>query len=181
MRYSILTIAFINYFHVSAQLNWQAANNDFGYLPKSINVFKTTDSLNGRPFVAYYIIAELRDKSIEFTTETGKGSRYTPVVYYTQSDSPYILVNGTFFSFATNQNLNVVIRDGKMEAYNITALKSKQSDSFYYPTRSAIGITKNRRADVAWLFTDTAQPRPYAFQNRPVVAKGKKGIRLSGI
>ena len=174
MRHALFTIAFLIYFHVSAQLNWQPAGNEFGYLPESLKVFKTKDSLNGRPFIAYYIIADLRDKSLEFTTETGKGARFTPDSYYRQQDSPYVLVNGTFFSFATNQNLNVVIREGKMEAYNVPALKSRQSDSFYYPTRSAIGITKKRKADVAWLFTDTADRWPYAFQKRPLVAKGKK-------
>ncbi len=174
MRCVLLTIAFFIGFNVSAQLQWEPAGNEFGYLPKSIKAFKTNDSLNGRPFIAYYIIADLRDKYLEFTTETGKGNRYSPLDYYKKQDSPYILVNGTFFSFSTNQNLNVVIREGKMEAYNVSALKSTQSDSFYYPTRSAIGITKKRKADVAWLFTDTAERWPYAFEKRPVVAKGKK-------
>lgn len=175
MRYLIFTFIFFCCFPVAAQLKWHPAGNAFGFLPNSIKAFKTTDSLNGRPFIAYIIIADLRDENLEFTTQTGKGSRYTPVAYYRQNDSPYVVVNGTFFSFATNQNLNVVITDGKMEAYNISALKSRQSDSFYYPTRSAIGITKNRRADVAWLFTDTAKRLPYAFQNKPIVAKGKNG------
>jgi exopolysaccharide biosynthesis protein len=82
-------------------------------------------------------------------------------------------VNGTFFSFSTNQNLNVLIRKGKVLSYNVPALKSQTSDSFYYPTRSAIGISGNRRADVAWVFTDTAEKWPHAFQLRPIIAKGK--------
>jgi hypothetical protein len=57
-------------------------------------------------------------------------------------------------------------------AYNVSALKSKKTDSFYYPTRSAIGITKSRRADVAWLFTDTAEVYPYAFEGDPLLAAG---------
>ncbi len=173
MRYALPTIAFFICFQTSAQLRWQPAGNEFGFLPQSIKAFKTTDSLNGRPFIAFYIIADLRDKSLECTTDTGKDARYTPDSYYRMNDSPYVVVNGTFFSFATNQNLNVVIREGKMEAYNVPALKSRQSDSFYYPTRSAIGITKQRKVDVAWLFTDTAHRWPHAFQKRPIVAKGK--------
>jgi hypothetical protein len=156
-----------------SQLRWKKVNDSFGYLPKSINIYKTTDSLNGKPFIAYYIEAKLNDRNLEFTTQVGNGKRFTPSEYYNNEDSPYVLVNGTFFSFQTNQNLNTVIRNGKMVAYNVPALKSKNSDSFYYPTRGAIGISKKREADVAWLFTDTSEKWPYAFQAKPVVAKGK--------
>jgi hypothetical protein len=156
-----------------AQLRWKKVNDDFGYLPKSVNIYKTTDSLDGKPFVAYYLEANLNDRNLEFTTQVGNGKRYTPSQYYSQEDSPYVVLNGTFFSFQTNQNLNAVIRNGKLVAYNTPALKSKNSDSFYYPTRSAIGISKKRKADVAWLFTDTAKKWPYAFQLKPVVAKGR--------
>ena len=156
-----------------AQLQWKQVTEGLGYLPKSIKVFKTNDSLNGRPFIAWYVEVSLKDRKLELTTQTGNGKRYTPTQYFALESSPYIVVNGTFFSFETNQNLNVIIREGQMVAYNVPALKSRNSDSFYYPTRSAIGINNRRRADVAWLFTDTAKQWPYAFQQRPIVARGK--------
>ena len=173
MKYSFLLILVSTSHFTFSQLKWKKAGEEFGYLPKSISLFYTTDSLNGRPFTAYYIIASLRDRQLDFTTETGEGKRYTPLQYFQMKDSPYVVVNGTFFSFETNQNLNTVIKKGKMVAYNIPALKSRTSDSFYYPTRSALGITRRRKADVAWLFTDTAQTWPYAFQHTPILAKGK--------
>lgn len=155
-----------------AQLDWKRVDTGFGQLPASVQVYKTTDSLNGRPFIAYCVVASLKDRKLEFTTQVSKGKRYTPTQFYEQEEKPLLVMNGTFFSFATNQNLNTVIKDGIMEAYNQPALQQKGTDSFYYPTRSAIGITYSRRADVAWLFTDTAQPFPYAFQEKPVLAKG---------
>ncbi len=157
-----------------AQLKWTRADSAFGNLPPSIKVFKTTDSLNGKPFIAYYLEARLKDRKLEFTTQTGGGSRYTPSEYYKFEDSPYVVVNGTFFSFETNQNLNLVMRNGELLAYNSPSVKSKLSDSFYYPTRGAIGINSNRRADVAWTFTDSTEQYPYAFQYNPVIAKGRK-------
>jgi hypothetical protein len=169
-----LTILFcgsVLYSH--AQLKWKDVSAEFGDLPASVKVFKTTDPLAGRPFIAYYVEARLKNRKIEYTTQTGEGKRYTPLEYYTQEDSPLVVVNGTFFSFQTNQNLNTVIRNREMRAYNVTAVKAPSSDSFYYPTRSAIGIKRNRRADIAWLFTDTAQRWPYAFEQAPVLAKGK--------
>jgi exopolysaccharide biosynthesis protein len=139
-----------------------------------VQLYKTSDSLNGRPFVAYYLSARLRDRSLDFTTQVGEGKRLTPAGFFEKENRPLVVVNGTFFSFQTNQNLNVVVREGKIRAYNVTALKSKQSDSFYYPTRSALGITRKRRADVAWIFTDTGKRWAYAFQHNPVIAKGRK-------
>ena len=83
-----------------------------------------------------------------------------------------------FFSFQTNQNLNLLIRKKKLVAYNVTSLKGRGIDSpqYYYPTRSAIGISKKRRADVAWTFTDSTKSWVYAFQDSPVVAIGKSKI-----
>lgn len=155
-----------------AQLNWQRVDSAFGKLPSGLQVYKTTDSLNGRPFIAYCIVARLKDRKLEFTTQVGEGQRYTPSQFYEKEKQPLLVMNGTFFSFVTNQNLNTVIRDGNMVAYNQPALQQKGTDSFYYPTRSAFGINRHRRADVAWLFTDSAQRWPYAFQERPILAKG---------
>ena len=157
----------------SAQIKWTRVDSGYGQLPFSIQLFKTTDSLNGRPFIAMYTLINLKDRKLEVTTQTGKGKRLTPSQYFYTENEPYIVVNGSFFNTRTGDNLSVVIKEGQMLAYNVPALKSKQSDSFYYPTRSAIGFTKSKRPDVAWLFTDTAGQWPYAFQERPIVAKGK--------
>jgi hypothetical protein len=156
-----------------AQLHWTKVDTGYGKLPSSIQLFRTVDTLNGRPFIAMYALINLKDRQLDITTQVGDGKRYTPQQFYYLEKEPYVVVNGTFFSFQTNQNLNVVMKDGKMRAFNVPALKSRDSDSFYYPTRSAIGFTKSKRPDVAWLFTDTAEEWPYAFQERPIVARGK--------
>ncbi len=173
---SVCTFFVFALFCAQAQTNlkWKKVNADFGYLPKSINLYKTSDSLNGRPFIAYYLEANIKDRNLDFTTQVGNGKRHTPQEYFSMEDEPYVLVNASFFSFQTNQNLNLVMKNGKMLAYNTPALKAKNTDSFYYPTRSAIGISKKRSVDAAWVFTDTAQKWPYAFQQKPIVAKGKK-------
>lgn len=156
-----------------SQLRWQRVDTGFGQLPYYVKLYKTTDSLNGRPFIAWLVEADLRSKRLQFTTRSGKGKRYTPSEYFAREDAPLIVVNGTYFSFQTNQNLNLLMQDGVLTAYNTPALKSKDSGLYYYPTRSAIGIRKSRKADVVWTFTDTAQRWPYAFQYQPIVAKGK--------
>jgi Phosphodiester glycosidase len=156
------------------QLHWVRVDSSYGPLPGSMHVYRSTDSLGGFPSVAYYVSARLKDKRIQFTTETGQGKRFTPAEYYQLEQFPLLVVNCTFFSYTTNQNLNVVVKDGKMVAYNVNALRGAGRDStlYYYPTRGAIGIDRRRRADVAWTFTDSSRHWPYAFEDGPVIAKG---------
>ena len=161
-----------------AQLRWQKVDSAYAPLPSTVHVYQCIDTLNGFPFIAYYVSAKLKDKALQFTAQTGQGKRFTPQQYYRLEQLPLLVVNCTFFSFTTNQNFNVVIRDGKMLSYNITSLRGTGIDSlfYYYPTRSAIGIDRQRRADIAWLFTDTTRRWPYAFEDRPVVAKGLDSV-----
>lgn len=157
------------------RLKWSKAHDSLTKdLPSSVQLYYTNDSLEGKPFIAYCLVADLKAKSLEFTTQVGNGKRFTPSQYYQTEKQPLVVVNGTFFSFQTNQNLNVVMRDGKMKAHNVTSLKGRGKDStqYYYITRSAIGISKKRKADVAWIFTDSSHDQPYAFEDSPVVAKG---------
>lgn len=140
-----------------------------------MHVFRTDDSLDGRPFIAFYVSVRLKDKKLQFAAQTGDSKRFTPAQYYQLEQFPPLVVNCTFFSFETNQNLNIVIREGKLASYNLASLKGKGNDSllYYYPTRGAIGIDRKRRADVAWVFTDSARRKPYAFEDGPVIAKGE--------
>ena len=157
-----------------AQLGWENADTSFGPLPRSVHVFRSKLSPDEHPFIAYYVSAVLKDKKISFATQTGQGKRFTPYEYFQLEQFPLLVVNGGFFSFETNQNLNLVMKEGKLLSYNISSLRGTGNDSllYYYPTRSAIGIDRKRRADVAWTFTDSSHRWPYAFESMPVVAKG---------
>jgi Phosphodiester glycosidase len=160
-----------------AQLNWEKMDTAYGLLPPSIHIFKTSDSLDGKPFVSYYVSIKLKDKNLSFTAQTGKDKRYTPSEYYQQENRPLLIVNCAFFSYETDQNLSMIMKDGKLIAYNIVSLKGIGKDSvnyYYYPTRSAIGINRRRKASVAWIFTDSMHNQPYAFEKSPVIAKGKQ-------
>lgn len=156
------------------QLSWKNVSDQYAPLPASVQVFMSTDSIEGKPNRCFYVTASLKDKDLLFTTQVSNGKRLTPQQFYEQEGKPLLVVNGTFFSFQTNQNLNAIIRKGKLEAYNIPSVKVKvKNDSSYrYVTRSAIGISKNGRADVAWLFTDTAKPYAMALQKAPSTLSG---------
>ena len=177
MRNLIIAVCFILFLPIFsfAQLRWKKVDSLFGPLPASFHVFRAEETLDDSPFIAYYASAILKDKALEFTTHVSNGNPYTPAIYYEAEKHPLLVVNGGFFSFENGQSLSVVIREGKLVSYNVNVLKGTAADSmlFYYPTRSALGITKKRQADVSWIFTNPAHNRAYAFEKEPVIAKGR--------
>lgn len=168
---------FILYFHfaffifhstlLDAQLQWQNVDSLFQPLPPSVHIYRTNNPLDGKPNIAYYVEAELKDRQLDFTVDTTFKRRLTPAKFYEKNDKPLLVVNTTFFSFATNQNLNVVVKDRQLLAYNIHTVNGRGRDTFTYrhPFGSAIGISKKREPDVAWLYTDSLHRFSYALQS----------------
>jgi len=163
---------------VISQAKWINVDADFAPLPNDFHVYKTVDSLEGKPFIAYYAIASLKNKKLQFTSDTTLKRRLTPSGFYEKSGQPLLVVNSTFFSFATNQNLNLVIQDGKVVSYNIhsIALKGKDTLLYKHPFASAIGISKKRKADVAWTFTDSSSKKSFALQNAHAPVKDSVAV-----
>jgi Phosphodiester glycosidase len=149
-----------------AQVKWQNVDSLFQPLPNNFHVFKSTDSLDGKPFVAYYVSAKLKDKKLNFTTDTTFKRRFTPQQFYQKNNQPVLVVNGTFFSFETNQNLNVVVKNGKIISHNVHIIAGRGKDTLTYrhPFGSAFGIDKKRNADVAWVLTDSSKNKPFALE-----------------
>lgn len=160
------SLVFIFLLKPFAQQKWVNVDSLFQPLPPNFHVYKTTESLDGKPFIAYYVKAKLKDKGLEFTNDTTLGRRLTPSKFYEKNDKPLLVVNCTFFNFDKHQNLNTVIRNGKLVGYNIHSIPMRGKDTFHYrhPLASAIGISKKRNADVAWLYSDSVLKQPYGFQ-----------------
>ncbi|MFC6996712.1 phosphodiester glycosidase family protein [Rufibacter roseus] len=138
------------------QVKWSLATEHQQGLPPSVQVYVTTDSLDGKPFKAYYLIADLKDPKLEIAARVGNGKRYTPKEYYEQEAGNVIaVVNTTFFSFADNSNLNLVMNNGKVLATQASVRQKNPNgpDTLtLYPTTGAIGFFRNRTADVAWAY-----------------------------
>ncbi|MBO9683876.1 MAG: phosphodiester glycosidase family protein, partial [Flavisolibacter sp.] len=123
-------------------------------------------SIDTTNFRAFYVIADLKDKQLEFTTDTTYKRRLTPSQFYQKNDQPLVVVNGTFFSFETDQNLNLVIKNGKLVSHNRQTIIGRGKDTFTYRhvSASAIGISKKRKADVVWTFSDSSKKKAYFLQ-----------------
>lgn len=154
-------------FHgADAQIKWINLDASFQPLPSSFHVFKSIDSLDGKPNVMYYAVIDLKDKNLNFTTDTTFKRRLTPNEFYKRNNNPLLVVNCSFFSFATNQNLNMVVKDGKLLSYNEQTIPARGKDTltYFHSFFGALGISKKRNADVAWVYTDSLKRYPYATE-----------------
>ena len=162
----------------SAQLKWELADSLFPGMPSSVHIYRTNSTLNGRPNKAWYLEADLRDRNLVFDTDTSYKRRLTPAGFFKKNNEPMLVVNGTFFSFIENRNLNLVMHNGRLIAYNVQSFPGRGTDTMLYHkmTRSAIGISRKRQADIAWLYTDTAMAFPVAFEDDPVSVKDSVAV-----
>ncbi len=151
--------------HAHAQTVWTNVDALFGKLPPSVHVYKTTSELDGKPNIAYYVEADLKDRRLNFTADTTYNRRLMPHDFYRKNNKPVVVVNCTFFSFATHQNLNTVIKEGKIVSRDIYSRKRADSATYVHSFGSAIGITRQRNADVAWVYAEDAKKKILALQH----------------
>src|SRR5215471_10257645 len=131
-RILILLLAGCYWLSGVAQLKWINVDSLYQPLPSSIHIFFTDQPIDTAVFRAYYLIADLKDKSLDFTVDTTLNRRVTPSKFYERNQEPLAVVNCTFFSFETNRNLDVVIKDGRLVGYNIHTISGKGKDSLTY-------------------------------------------------
>lgn len=154
-----------------------------------MKVFTTSDSLDGKPFRAYYLEADLKDPKLEIVARVGNGQRFTPKQYYEQETGNVLaVVNTTFFSFADNSNLNLVINNGKVLAMQAPVWRKNPNGTdtlTYYPTTGVIGFFRNRTADVAWAYNvgkkkktmELAAPYAAGTNGQPAPAPSRRTAR----
>lgn len=154
---------------VLAQLRWQPVDSLFGDLPASVAVFRSTDSLDGQPGIAYYVKVDLSDPGLMISVDSSRGRRLTPTQFYERNQEALLVMNGTFFSFETNQNLGLLMDKGKLLAYNVHANFQKKDSLYNYVLPGSFGINRQRNADIAWVFTDSNRKKAWATQEYPLL------------
>ena len=167
----IVVISFLILFVINTmgQLKWTNVDSQYQPLPSSVHVYTTNQPIDTGTFRAYYLIADIKDKKLLFDVDTTLNRRLTPTQFYQKNKQPLAVVNCTFFSFQTNQNLNVVIKDGNVVSHNLKTVRKKYTDTTIDVKvyRSAIGFDKKKKADVAWVKTDSSKRNAEAAQNDP--------------
>ena len=145
-----LVISLAIFSSVTFGQDWQNVTDSFGILPKGIKVYRTSKPFKERPFIAFMAVIEMKDRSLDLQTDTSYGRRLTPQQFFDKNLQPFIVVNGTFFDFATNRNLNSVVKNGILVSFNVhdQAIKGKDSNFVWHTTRSAIGIFKTWSGEI---------------------------------
>jgi hypothetical protein len=64
-----------------------------------VHVYFTDSPVDTGKFRAYYLIAGLKDKELDFTVDTSRDRRLTPAKFYERNNNPLVVVNTTFFSY----------------------------------------------------------------------------------
>jgi hypothetical protein len=154
-------------------MDWQNRDSSFGLHATGIHLFETNTPLAGKAQRAFYVQVPLQSWHKQVTTAVGEGKRFTPQAYFDQCHQPLVVVNATFFEFVHNRNLNLVVKDGQMKAFNLHTIAGKGKDtlSYRHPLPSALGIRRNGKADIAWLYTDSNATFPKASQDPWPAAK----------
>jgi hypothetical protein len=171
MMRSIITFLFLFPFAAIAQLQWKQIDSAYGIFPTNSHLYYTESCIDGKPNRAYYVSIDVQQKNLEVAAAVGNGKRYTPTQYFNDHAQPFVVVNTTFFEFVQNRNLNVVMHNGALLAYNMHTIVGRGKDTFTYrhAFASAFGISKKKRMDIAWTYTDSSKKIPYATQ-QPIAA-----------
>ena len=174
IRNSLLSILLALYplLPLFSQVTWHNVDSLYQPLPPAMHIYFTNDSLDGKPNRAFYVIADLKDKSLQFTVDTTRFRGMTPSQFYTRNNHPLLVVNCTFFSLANRKNLNIVIKEGKLLAENVQSVFDPKDHLYHYVTRSALGINHRSKADVAWIYSDTIRRKSIEMSGGPLVRKG---------
>lgn len=153
-------------FVLFAQMKWQHVDSNYQPLPASVHVYYSNDTINGKPNHAYYVIADLKDNQLNFSTIATNGQRSTPKKFYETNSKPLLVMNCTFFEFVHNTNVSLVMNEGRQLAYSANSFPRKGRDTFTYshPIIGAFGIDKKRRPAIAWVLSDSTHRYPWASE-----------------
>lgn len=173
LSFSSLFLLFIlgNTFAAEGQVAKMKSNN-FGWekidtfqnVPEGITIWYTDKAIEGKPNRAFAVKIPIKTYHQKMMAAVGEGKRLTPDSFYTQLGNPFLIINTSFFTFTDNRNLNIVVNDGQLLAYNTPVKKEAKTSRVYYTPVSALGIDRRGRVDAAWTYTDTADRFPYAVQ-----------------
>ena len=130
------------------RLGWtEITPSDF---PGDIKVYKTADELNGRPFNAWYAIADVAKGNVEFRFEFGKVA--TLENWY--HDDCYVMTNAGYFNMTTHET-----GDFSVDRGNVTLAKWADVP------RGAFGVDINQKPYAFWT-AKSADQQTYFF-NEP--------------
>lgn len=133
-------------------------------LPQDIVLYKTTDKLNGRPFNAWYAIADVTKGNVEFRMEFSKEAFTLEDFYKKDVENGvenYIMTNAGYFNMKTGETGDFHVCEGVI------------SPSVPRPTlRGTFGVDKDQKPAAVWASRD-ADKNTFFYDSPMMNIKGK--------
>ena len=130
-------------------------------LPAAVQVYKTEDPLNGRPFNAWYAIADCT-RDVEFRVLfPGNGNPRTVDAQALDAGDCLVLINGGIFSGKYLEPIGFAIADGVQTPWRVVEDDGQRVDREYWSadgrlhpvSRGLFGVDKTGKPGVYWSFT----------------------------
>ena len=156
------------------QLTWE--KQTYEGLADGIEIYKTTSSLNGRNFNAWYAVADLSKVDFKVTYPATKGAKKTVQAQAEAAKGCQVLINGAIFG---NYNIGVIMTEGKMTQEwhgEIEGCYWATDSQLYQLTRPVIGVDRDGKAGAYWV--GVPQQGTFYYYDRPqanVVGQAKYG------
>ena len=122
--------------------------------PSGIQVYSFDSTFLGAKTKAYCVAYDSRNTGIEFKTIMSTAGK-TPTTFATEestTNTVFACINGGFFG--TGQSYSLVKYNNTVSSPNIKALTRvyNGSNTNYYPTRAAFGVTSTGAPSVGWIY-----------------------------
>ena len=130
-------------------LTW--TKQSYSDLPSSVEVYKTTSTMNGRAFNGWYAIADPKEVDFRVMYPETVGTKKTVATQATSVDDCYVLINGAIFG---NYNIGVIITEGAMTQQwhgEIEGCYWGTDSELYNITRAVIGVDSNGNPGAYWV------------------------------
>ena len=166
----LLFISICFFINANAQLKWKEVTSAFGVTNTSVKVFESEGTYNDSAFRAFYVQINTNNKSLELGMDTTVGRRITPLQFQERLNNPLVVVNASFFEFKNNTNVNVIVKEGNIVAYNMHNIPGKgkrDTLTYLHILGSAIGMTKSGKLDIGYTYTDSSLDAVY-FRQQPM-------------
>ena len=150
-----------------SQLQWINQSEPFGLTSPAIQVFKSSGSMDGSPFIAYYASIDVKKLKGTISVDTSRGRRLTPSGFFQKNNAPLVVMNCSFFEFKQNRNVNLVVQNGKMVGFDTMPVSRKGKDTMTYAHHfgSAFGWTRSGKMDIVYTYNDSSMRYPLYRQN----------------
>lgn len=152
-----------------ADQNWKDVTADYS-IREGIKLYSYTDSLFGRPALAYIAVADVKDadwalRSINDPQLEGcEDPLETPSTVY-EATKASVIVNGGYFyaDGGKNYSASLVVNEGTVLGVNVN-YASEDWVSIYYPTRAAFVEHADGKFEACWTYY-TSGGAHYLYQN----------------